>query len=336
MDGESLASWVNAMSRQSGMDTTALLRELRLSREGSLNLLQVRLPESAVRHLRRETGLDEEALHAMTLARFSGTALPHLPVEPWQDAAAFSQWHSSAWLSDRRARWCPKCLRENDMRWPLRWMLPWSFACLKHSLYLATECARCLSPVYFNKHSALRRSCSAYMREHTYAYDATCGFPITQQRNLRVSDPSILILQQRINAWLDGQATTSDRQFASLTAVMVLLVTLMMMRHHGEDPALLCGLRSRPGQGTVHEWRLWEDPLRVAAAASVAHQILRSATSPADVATTIQDLRTVDHREYPCQLDVMDWAYGPALRPNLYVDELVRRGVITIGAFRRV
>ncbi|MFF8843413.1 hypothetical protein ACF08N_11880 [Streptomyces sp. NPDC015127] len=85
----------------------------------------------------------------------------------------------------------------------------------------------------------------------------------------------------------------------------------------------------------LQEHDLWKDPLRVAAAASVAARLLRHDASPQDVASTIEDLRTVDHREAPWRLDVMDWAYGPALRPNLYVDELMRRGVITVGAYRR-
>lgn len=44
--------------------------------------------------------------------------------------------------------------------------------------------------------------------------------------------------------------------------------------------------------------------------------------------------RCLDYRDAPWPLDVMDWAYGSALRPNAFLDELVRRGVIAIGAYR--
>lgn len=47
----------------------------------------------------------------------------------------------------------------------------------------------------------------------------------------------------------------------------------------------------------------------------------------------IVDMRSLDYREAPRLLDVMEWAYGSALRPSPYVDELVRRGAITIGSF---
>ncbi|MCX4584069.1 hypothetical protein [Streptomyces sp. NBC_01481] len=139
--------------------------------------------------------------------------------------------------------------------------------------------------------------------------------------------------QERINAWLDGHPTAGDRQFASLTAVMIMLVTPAMMRRRSEDPALLCHLRSRRGLGLTQERVPWTDPLRIAAAASAANRLLCSNPSASEVAMRIVDMRSLDYREAPWRLDVMEWAYGSALRPNPYVDELVRRGVITIGSF---
>jgi hypothetical protein len=162
-------------------------------------------------------------------------------------------------------------------------------------------------------------------RWHRYGYDERCEYPIGLHRPLPVTDDSVLLHQERINACLDGRPTVGDRQFASLTAVMIMLVTPSVMHRRGEDPALLCHLRSRSGLGLAQERGLWADPLRVAAAASVADRLLRSNASTSGVARHISDLRCLDYREAPWRLDVMDWAYGSALRPNAYVDELVRR-----------
>jgi hypothetical protein len=41
------------------------------------------------------------------------------------------------------SRWCPDCLTETDGRWPLRWRLPWVFACLRHQVLLADQCPTC-------------------------------------------------------------------------------------------------------------------------------------------------------------------------------------------------
>jgi hypothetical protein len=274
----------------------------------------------------------------MTLAQYAGNALPHLPLNPWTDAMAVNEWRSSAWLSHQGARWCGKCLRENDKRWPLRWLLPWTFACLEHNVYLSTECLRCLSPVYFDRHGGLPRECGARVaveRAAQYRREETCEFPITMDRPIPVSDDSVLRLQERINTWLDGRPAEADRQLVAVVAVMIFLVTPTMMHRRGADPALVCALRSGRGTGLVQERRLWADPLRVAAAADVADRILRRTAAPAEVAERISDFRSISYRDDPWQLDVMDWAYGSALRPNPYVDELVSRGVITIGAFRR-
>ncbi|MER7662069.1 hypothetical protein [Streptomyces sp. NPDC096193] len=172
-------------------------------------------------------------------------------------------------------------------------------------------------------------------RGHTYGYDERCEYPIALHRPLPVTDDSVLLHQERINSWLDGRPTVGERQFASLTAVMIMLVTPAMMRRRGEDPALLCHLRSRCGLGLTQERAPWTNPLRVAAAASVANRLLGSNTSTSEVARRIEDMRTLDYRETPWRLEVMEWAYGSALRPNPYVDELVRLGVITVGAYRR-
>lgn len=326
------------MARHRGQEAVALLREFQLNRDGALSMAQTRLRPEAARRLHRRTGVEEGRLHQMTLARYAGNALPHLPVSPWTDYAAVHQWRSWAWLSDHRARWCPKCLREKDLRWPLAWMLPWTFACLEHRVFMATECIRCLSPVHFGRHLSLDRQCQATpveRRRYQYGYDEPCEFPITLHRPLPVSDDSLLLLQERINAWLGGSPSVGDRQFVSVTAVMIMLVTPAMMLRSGEDPAIVCHLRGPGGAGLVQEPRPWADPLRVAAAACVARRLTRYDASPAEVARSIQDLRSVDHREVPWRLDAMDWAYGSALRPNAYVDELVRRGVITIGSFGR-
>lgn len=206
LDGESLASWVSAMAKHRAVEPAALARELHLHRDGALSMAQMRLSEQVVRRLHRKTGVDEAALHQMTLARYAGNALPHLPLAPWAYASAVQQWRSSAWLSPHRARWCAPCLREGDFRWPLSWMLPWTFVCLQHRVFMATECMRCLSPVRYDRYSTLARSCDARVDERweRYGYDERCEFPIGLHRPLPVTDDSLLLHQERINACSTG------------------------------------------------------------------------------------------------------------------------------------
>lgn len=165
------------------------------------------MSDAVARVLHRRTGVDTAVLHGMTLARYSGSALPHLPSAPWTGSDAVEEWRSSAWLSHGRARWCAQCLREDGRRWSLRWMLPWEFACLRHGVYMSTTCIRCLSPVYFGRDGDLPRECGAPVREDRaarYGGNGTCEYPIVLDRAVPVSDDAVLGLQERIHAWLDG------------------------------------------------------------------------------------------------------------------------------------
>ncbi|MEW2518627.1 TniQ family protein [Actinacidiphila alni] len=336
-DGESLASWIDAVSRSRGLEIDSVLRDVRLATGGALSMAQTRLSDSVARALGRKTGVEPSALHGMTLARYAGNAVPHLPPRPWTDDVAIQQWRSAAWVSLRQARWCGKCLRENDRRWPLRWMLPWTFVCLIHRTYMATECVRCLSRISFSQHAGIPRNCEsryADKRHLSYDYQDVCGFPLSMHRPLPVTDTSILHLQERINAWLDGNPTAEDRQLILVTAVLVLLVTSGMLPRGGQDPALLCRLLSKPPFDAEHMRAPWSDPLRVAAAARTAQWVLNRSVDPVEAAQNIADLRSIDYRITQFRLDVMEWAYGSTLRPNPYLDELVRNGAVTVGDFR--
>lgn len=146
-----------------------------------------------------------------------------------------------------------------------------------------------------------------------------------------MTDDNVLSLQTRINGWLDRTPTAADRRLVSLTAVLIMLLSPSMLRRG--HPVLLLAARSLRSPRPWKEHAPWDDPLRVAAAACAADRLLNRCSTPAKVAKVIDGLRTVDYRHMPWRLDVMDWAYGPASRPNPYVDELVRRQVIVVGDF---
>lgn len=117
----------------------------------------------------------------MTPARYAGNALPHLPLNPETDATTVRQWHAAAWLCGHRVRWCPRGLRENGGRWPLRWLLPWTFACVEHRTYLASACQLCQSTITFGADSMLPARCDARMADDRftrYEHDEKCDFPL--------------------------------------------------------------------------------------------------------------------------------------------------------------
>jgi len=333
--GESLTSWIGALAEQQGFEMKPLLRELHLDRLGGIAGSEMRLSDPVVRRMEKLTGVGAERLHAMTLARYAGNALPHLPLLS-SDGVAVQQWHKGAWFHHWQARWCPRCLRDNDgPRWLLRWKLPWSFACVDHSVYVVTECQACWDTVHFRQDAPPERTCENWTDEGEWSYGyglgEPCGFPLVLCQPVPVSDDSVLALQKRVNAWLDGTPTHEDRLLVALAAVLIPLLSPSMVRRG--DPLLRYAVRSPRGttQRQRSRRRPWTDSLRVAAAVYAADRFLRRGYSTREVADSIADLRLLDHRRTPWRMDMAELAYGPSFRPNPFVEPLVHRGLITLG-----
>ncbi|MGP3952175.1 hypothetical protein [Streptomyces sp. 7N604] len=171
------------------------------------------------------------------------------------------------------------------------------------------------------------------MADHVqrYGYDEECGFPFARSLPVPVSDEHVLTLQARINAWLEEVPTTAARRLASLSAVLIPLLTPSMYRRG--DPALLYALRTTRAPRANRVGAAWRDPLRVAAAVCAADQFLTRLETFGDIAQVITAHRILDHRDKPWHLNVMEWAYGPCLRPNPFLEELVHRQVVSIVGF---
>lgn len=219
--------------------------------------------------------------------------------------------------------------------WLLRWKLSWSFACVDHAVYVTTECQACWGTVRFRHDAPPERSCENWTDEGewTYGLGEPCGFPLPLCQPAPVSDDSVLTLQKRVNAWLDGTPTHEDRLLVALAAVLIPLVSPSIVRRG--DPLLRYAVlsprgttqRKRDGRGP------WTDSLRVASAVYAADWFLRRGSPASEVAYRIADLRLLDRRRTPWRMDMAELAYGPSLRPNPFVEPLVHRGLITLGGW---
>jgi hypothetical protein len=54
------------------------------------------------------------------------------------------QFDALGWKPIPGSRYCAMCLTESDGRWPIRWQLPYTFACTIHRCLLAVVCPVCL------------------------------------------------------------------------------------------------------------------------------------------------------------------------------------------------
>jgi hypothetical protein len=145
--GESLLSWVdelarlNHVSRMHALRITAFIRPDTVTYRPTINF-GVRVTTEVAARVNTTTGLSAELLRRMTLMHYADGVLPTPPYPlPSQSA---TPWLTRLGLAlPTRSRACPACLRENGGRWLLRWRLIWSFACVRHRVYLLAACRGC-------------------------------------------------------------------------------------------------------------------------------------------------------------------------------------------------
>lgn len=184
LPGESLDSWLEALGRRSGLSLPALMDILRLPRVLTTRLLVTGLEPDVLRNLEHVTGLPEGRLDALVLD-------PYFPWGPQRQP---------------RCRFCPKCLKERDGRWLLRWWLPWVFACTTHQVLLHDLCPRC--------HTAPRRHLPRGNHLHP---PATClrrirGGPVCGT-DLTTAPPTVLPVGHALlqaQRWIDDLLDRDD------------------------------------------------------------------------------------------------------------------------------
>jgi TniQ protein/regulatory helix-turn-helix LysR family protein len=122
-DGEALDSWLEVLARRSSMAVSQLLLALGLPPTAihAHHALVEGLTPPALRRIERQTGLPTGRL----------------------DTAVFECYTALGWPMLDGSRWCPACLTETGGRWPLRWRLPWMFACRRHQVLLGDRCPTC-------------------------------------------------------------------------------------------------------------------------------------------------------------------------------------------------
>lgn len=124
LEGEALDSWLEATALAAGMTVAGVAAVANLP-IAAMPTWKRWLSPAQSQSLAAATGVPPEALEAMTLSRYDGTAL-RLDPESHRSDPKFP-FGPLSW-----SRFCPDRIRETGGRWQLCWRLGWSFACPKH------------------------------------------------------------------------------------------------------------------------------------------------------------------------------------------------------------
>ncbi|MCB1263313.1 MAG: TniQ family protein [Mycobacterium sp.] len=141
VEGEAVDSWLEALAARMQCAWGDLLTSVGLpaARGRSYNTGWLVDPtQHQLEAMSVVTGQSPSVINTMVLShiasRLGRSDIPDESVE------------SMLWLSKRRSRFCPACLRENGGRWMLAWRLRWNFSCPRHNCLLADLCPACRSP----------------------------------------------------------------------------------------------------------------------------------------------------------------------------------------------
>ncbi len=185
LPGEGLDSWLEALGRRNGLTFSAFLRVLGLPRNYLTRSLVSDLPAPLLRELEIRTGLPAGRLDSAVIDS-------DFPFGPRRQ---------------RRCRFCPQCLAEREGRWPLKWWLPWTFACTTHQALLHDTCPGC------------GEGARVRLPGHTLRFPAgtctlgsriasVCGADLTSAEPLPLaSDHPLLTAQHRVDALLAAPST---------------------------------------------------------------------------------------------------------------------------------
>ncbi|MER5339365.1 TniQ family protein [Streptomyces mirabilis] len=203
--GESLLSWVDALAGLNRISRLQALRYATFIRPGSsVYRPSVRfvahLPTEVMASVEFTTGLSAGQLRRITLMHYADGVLPSAPSSTHRRTIAM--WlHRLQLAQPIRSRACPACLRENGGRWLLRWRLIWSFACVRHRVYLLSACRGCGGGL----HQVLPGPGSSVVCGQTdwHRPGYVCQRSIWRMRPPWLSDAHLLECQRRLDDLVD-------------------------------------------------------------------------------------------------------------------------------------
>lgn len=200
----------------------------------------VTLPDGPQEAFATATGLALDEAARFTLGRYDG----HL-FDSAAPARAARTVHGALWVAPPLTRYCPHCLddtpAENPGRttWAVSWQTPWAVACTRHAVLLPHACPACATSV---GDSGMRGVSLIARPSHPVAHPAACRATVgsaqtlcdarLDQADALVAPPTVLALQERLNAILDGRAdnlvslgvpVTADQYLRDLRVLAVLL-----------------------------------------------------------------------------------------------------------------
>lgn len=265
-EGEAFDSWLLRLAHRNKMPVQWLLPVLGLNTVPTpwRNHALVRdIPTEILRRVETQAGL-----------------APHL-----LDQAVLDRFTPLGWQPTTGSRYCVSCLTETGGQWPIRWKLPYTFACTRHRCLLAAVCPTCRR----SPHSSWSRQ-SGLLPPHRCTIRANhgdvCGADLlTHPVHTLAPDDPRLSAQQWVNQRLDVMNSNARTDLHDLETLSV----WFRQRMEPDDVQHL-------GPSTVDAVARYRDPQHHHSQRS--HQPITALITAAITARAVGLLTADDHSRY--------------------------------------
>jgi len=198
--GESIDSWLEATAERMELSLGAVVRALQLPSAARPTWMRW-ISRGQLETIEAATGVSSEAVEAMTLSVYNGTALRLDPDTHRLDERF--PFGALPW-----SRYCPACLSESKGRWQLVWRLGWSFVCVLHNSLLVDLCPNCRK--YQRRQQVYRRVPTPTM--------CACGHTLCAADTLKLPADHVIVDAQRQVFHIINTGATS---FGVFTGAMI-------------------------------------------------------------------------------------------------------------------
>jgi hypothetical protein len=201
LPGEAIDSWLEAVAHRHQVRFADILRLCGITRHARNAAWWRSLTGEEALRIAIITGTEPARVRAMTLnSVYNAEAQLH---EGQRRTYA-------SWARRAGSRFCPRCLRQNNGRWPLAWRIDLCFACPTHRCLLADSCPMCGACPRRLAHPAgtvpQPAICIGHQRREGRV-GTQCGHDYTTVGVLRLPDGHpIASAQQKINDLLGGES----------------------------------------------------------------------------------------------------------------------------------
>ncbi|MEU6118260.1 TniQ family protein [Streptomyces sp. NPDC047117] len=266
LPGESMDSWLEALARRCWTSLSSLVDALDLPRAPRTHYLVAGLAPQVLSRLEKQLEMPRGGLEAAALpTNFFGLHAPH-----W--------------------RFCPECLHESQGRWPTRWWLPWSFACIRHRALLQQLCPGCQAePRNFLPRSVHRHPPGHCLR--ATGRRSVCGTDLSGVSPLRLGTRHpILQAQQHIDALPTAAQAATDTVYQQLDQCLSSFLQSLTLHDLQNMEPLARSVWERAYQNAtcttsgLGRWRLRERERRVLTPEYLHREYTEGDTSLSDIA----------------------------------------------------